>query len=973
MTIEHPQKKNNAEQGASITSDDRQFPLSSASGLDQQDHRTTLQLLNTIALSAHDAIILISPDNQVLSWNPAATEIFKYAAEEILGHSIGCLIPDDLQEEHQQMMHKLLLGKKVTFAQTRRLTKTGRLIEVAISLSPIRDAAGSIISVCAVLQDLGSRTRTELINKHAQAILQSSEDAIVSKNINGVVQSWNYAAERMFGYTAEEMIGQSMLKIFPPERVHEEIDILNRLRAGQTIEHFRTQRKHKSGRLLEVSVSISPVLDEYGQVIGASKIARDVSKLVEQDRILRQFEAIISASDDAIISKSLQGIVQSWNQAAERMFGYTAKEMIGQPMLKIFPEERWHEEDEILSKLAAGQRIEHFRTQRQHKDGHLVDISVTISPIFDEHGMIIGASKIARDISQLVTQERLSRQFEVIVESSDDAIISKSLDGIILSWNPGAERIFGYKSEEMVGQSIIMLFPDDKLEEEAMFFNQLIQGYKVNHFRTIRLHKSGRCIHVSVSLSPIYENGVVVGISKIARDITQDVFNQEQIWRQAYLDQLTGLPNRRNFLKLVSQQINSCRVSKHRFALFFIDLDNFKIFNDTYGHEFGDRILSHAAEVFKRSTRAADVVARLGGDEFVIMLPGVVDNFSLKRLSETLLHNLKAPVTINDVELSLSASIGISVFPDDGSEVKQLLQHADQAMYRAKHQGRNQSMFFCEMAANNLTNVHELLTELSLALERQQFSLHFQPIVDSTTMSIRKAEALLRWNHPELGMVPPDVFIPLAEKYGLIKGIGRWVVTEALHVLKHWTRKYGDDFQLSINKSPLQFLDYNESISHLHNSLRSFDVRGRNLIVEVTESFLLEHSEITDKILHAYNRMGVEIALDDFGTGYSSLAYLTRYSFSYLKIDRMFVNEISTSKRDLQLCKGVTTIAHELGMKIVSEGVENEDQVSVLKTIGTDYFQGYLFSKPLPLDEFERFMDQFSGNAAAMPSFDPVV
>ena len=476
-----------------------------------------------------------------------------------------------------------------------------------------------------------------------------------------------------------------------------------------------------------------------------------------------------------------------------------------------------------------------------------------------------------------------------------------------------------------------------------------------------------------MSLSPIYENGEVVGISKIARDITQDVFNQEQIWKQAYYDQLTGLPNRRNFLKLVAQQINSCRVSKHRFALFFIDLDNFKIFNDTYGHEFGDSILTHTAKIFQSCTRATDVVARLGGDEFVIMLPGIVDNFSLKRLADSVLRSLKAPVTINEVELSLSASIGISVYPDDGSDVKQLLQQSDQAMYRAKHQGRNQSMFYSEMAGSHLSNDHELLTELSLALERQQFSLHFQPIVDANTMSISKAEALLRWHHPELGMIPPDVFIPLAEKYGLIKSIGRWVVTEALRVLKHWTRKYGDDFQISINKSPLQFLDYNESISHLHNSLRSFDVRGRNLIVEVTESFLLEHSEITDKILHAYNRMGVEIALDDFGTGYSSLAYLTRYSFSYLKIDRVFVNELTNSKRDYHLCKGVATIAQELGMKVVSEGVENQDQVSLLKLIGTDYYQGYLFSRPLPCDEFEAFMDQFCQNAAAMPSFDPVV
>ncbi|MFW1678154.1 EAL and GGDEF domain-containing protein [Pontibacter sp. JAM-7] len=803
------------------------------------------------------------------------------------------------------------------------------------------------------------------------AVVASANDAIMVTSLDSVVSSWNPAAAELFGYVSAEMTGQSLRKIIPADLISEHQELLQNMLLGKRLVHHRTRRQHKDGSQLQVAITLSPIVNPHGLIVGASYIAQDISQQVAAEALQSHFQSIIETSEDAIISKSIDGIVQSWNQAAERMFGYKAEEMIGQPMLKIFPPERAHEEAEILAKLAAGKRVEHFRTQRQHKSGHLVEVSVTISPVFNEDGGIVGVSTIARDVTKLVTQERITRQFEVIVESSDDAIISKSLDGIVQSWNPGAERMFGYKTEEMVGQSIITLFPDDKLEEEAVFLGQIIQGRKINHFRTLRLHKSGRSIHVSVSLSPIYEDDRVVGISKIARDITQEVFTQEQIWKQAYMDQLTGLPNRRHFLKLMAQQINSSQMSKHRFALFFIDLDNFKIFNDTYGHDFGDQILSHVSEVFDRCTRATDTVARLGGDEFVIMLPGVLDNSGLERIAENILRNLKAPVRIDEIELSLSASIGVSVYPDDGKDSKVLLQQADQAMYQAKYHGRNQCMFFRNIQKSTNVDDHELLTELGMALERNEFSLHFQPIIDAGTVRIGKAEALLRWTHPKLGMIPPDVFIPLAERYGLIKSIGRWVVSEALRVLKLWTRKYGDDFQISINKSPLQFLDYHESINHLYNSLRSFDVRGRNLIVEVTESFLLDHSEITDKILNAYQEMGVEIAIDDFGTGYSSLAYLNRYSFSYLKIDRTFINGITESKRDFQLCKGIAMIAHELDMKIVAEGVETRDQMQLLNLIETDCYQGYLFSKPLPIAEFETFMQEFSATSALMPGFDP--
>jgi PAS domain S-box-containing protein len=354
------------------------------------------------------------------------------------------------------------------------------------------------------------------------SIVASADDAIISKDLSGTIASWNRAAERIFGYTEAEAIGQSIRLIIPPELQEEEEDVLRRVRAGEAITHYETVRMRKDGQRIHVSLTVSPIVTPEGRVIGASKIARDITERRRLERDARHFAAIVESSDDAVISKDLDGIIVSWNRAAERLFGYTAAEIIGRSVRLIIPEDRQSEEDQVLGAVRRGEIVDHFETVRVRKDGTSVPISLTVSPIRGAKGEVVGASKIVRDLRRVQRVERDALRLASIVDSSDDAIVSKDLNGIVTSWNAAAERMFGYTASEMVGQSIRRIIPDDRQREEDEVLSRIRRGERVDHYETIRRRKDGTFLPVSLTVSPIRgENGKVMGASKIARDISE--------------------------------------------------------------------------------------------------------------------------------------------------------------------------------------------------------------------------------------------------------------------------------------------------------------------------------------------------------------------------------------------------------------------------------------------------------------------
>ena len=666
---------------------------------------------------------------------------------------------------------------------------------------------------------------------------------------------------------------------------------------------------------------------------------------------------LIQTSDDAIITKSLDGRVLTWNPAAMRIFGYAAEEMVGQTILKLFPPDRLPEEETILAQLARGERIKHFRTQRLHKNGARLDISVSLSPIHDADGNIVAASKIARDVTEQVRTERDIAQYKALIDSSDDGIISKDLQGIIRTWNAGAQRIFGYTAGEAVGRHISLVFPRERLHEEEKLLKAVLGGESVRHFRSTRLTRDGRRIFASISLSPIKaESGEIIGFSKIVRDLTQELQQEQMLWRVVHFDSLTGLMSRTGIQNAADDLIRIAQVRHRSIAVMHCNLDGFAELNRRLSARVGDQLLMKVGQTLRESVREADDVGRSHADHFVVLLHGFTQPAAIPRTVAKIKAAIEAIDEVDGQPLQLSVSVGVAIYPDDGKSYATLIKRAEQATESAKLKGRGGAEFFSSLQGPDMPEDFFIVQGLNHALEAGQLHLEYQPIVDIRTGRPVKAEALLRWEHPTLGRVSPAVFIPLAEKYGIIRKLSRWVLRQALADLARWTSLFGMHFQVSINRSSHDFDDYEECHTEMREALHEFGLCGENLIVEITEHSLVGSTTVTEKILKAYQALGVPVAMDDFGTGYSSLDYLKRYPVNYLKIDKSFVDTLEYSSVEYQLCDGIISIARRLGLEVVAEGVENATQVEILRSLGAGFIQGYHYARPMRAAALEAFM-----------------
>lgn len=438
-------------------------------------------------------------------------------------------------------------------------------------------------------------------------------------------------------------------------------------------------------------------------------------------------------------------------------------------------------------------------------------------------------------------------------------------------------------------------------------------------------------------------------------DISERKNVEAQIFRLAHYDQLTGLPNRILFLDRFEQEIKKTRRNGSLIALMFLDLDRFKEVNDTLGHDMGDQLLKEAATRLASCVRAYDTVARMGGDEFTVILNNLDNQIVTERIAQNILDKLSEPFYLGGEVVYITTSIGISVYPLDGQEIDILLKNADQAMYAAKELGRNRYHYFTSsMQDEALVRMH-LSSDLRGAVAANQFHLYYQPIVDLRTKEVNKAEALIRWQHPTRGLVSPAEFIPIAEDTGIIIEIGDWVFNEAVNQVTKWL-KYNPEFQISINRSPVQFRSTHNHNMHWVNHLTARDLPGDCICIEITEGLLLDARDAVTHQLDSYADAGIQVAIDDFGTGYSSLAYLRKFTIDYVKIDKSFTNNIKPGSSDLVLCEAIIVMAHKLGKKVVAEGIETQEQMDLLMQAGCDFGQGYLFSRPVPAEAFERYV-----------------
>ncbi|MDO9165523.1 MAG: EAL domain-containing protein [Rhodoferax sp.] len=439
-------------------------------------------------------------------------------------------------------------------------------------------------------------------------------------------------------------------------------------------------------------------------------------------------------------------------------------------------------------------------------------------------------------------------------------------------------------------------------------------------------------------------------------DITDRKRSEALVWQQAHFDALTGLPNRNMLRDRLEQEIKKSRRDGLQLACLFIDLDHFKEVNDTLGHDSGDLLLIEAARRIRDCVREADTVARMGGDEFTVILTEVADVTSIERILQKLLQALEAVFELGNERVFVSASIGITMYPLDATEIEDLFKNADQALYVAKGAGRNRFSFFTPALQEAAQMRVRLANDLRGGLVHQQFKVVYQPIVELATGAVHKAEALIRWHHPTRGLVSPADFIPIAEASGLIVDIGDWVFRQAAHQVKAWRAALDPGFQISVNKSPVQFHQRGGSHTSWDRQLQAMGLPGESIVVEITEGLLLDtSSSVADQLLELRDA-GIQVSLDDFGTGYSSLSYLQKFDIDFIKIDQSFVRHLIADSTDLALCNAIIVMAHALGIKVIAEGVETPLQRDLLVAAGCDYAQGYLFSRPISAPDFEAFV-----------------
>jgi len=550
-------------------------------------------------------------------------------------------------------------------------------------------------------------------------------------------------------------------------------------------------------------------------------------------------------------------------------------------------------------------------------------------------------------------------KFRGVLESSAHGVLLCNQQGDIVLLNPAILRMTGYREEELLGQQIEILIPAQFTrhhEHRNRYIKSPDSRLMGGGIDLYLRHKSGSETPVDISLSPVEVAGGTM-VAAMVQDIAERKSSEEKILHQAHFDNLSGLPNRFLSLDRLAQLIVDAERNDDLVAVLFLDLDDFKKINDSLGHEAGDKLLVEAASRLNDVVRSGDTVGRLGGDEFIILLGNLDTAADARPIAENIINNFRKAFRIDERELMMTISVGIAVFPTDGNNASELLRNADSAMYHSKDLGRNTYTYFTDEMNRDISRRFSLEEQMHGALERGEFEVFYQPQINLTTNKIMGAEALLRWNNPALGQVSPVEFIPIAEQTGLIIAIGQFVLQQALSQTAQWRQEKHKDFRIAVNLSPRQFRDV-ELIPSIEEAIAKYCVPSHCLEMEITEGVLMSgHSYINDA-LTALSQLGVNIAMDDFGTGYSSLSYLRNYPFNVLKVDRSFVNDIIVDEADRELTNAAIAMAHALKLKVVAEGIETSEQLAALKEMDCDYGQGYLFSRPVPANEFTELLNK---------------
>jgi len=897
-----------------------------------------------------------------LAVNEAACRQYGFSAQDFLTMTMADIWPEEDVPDRLQATAKLIPGPAIW----RHRKKNGAIIDVEMVAHDLH--FHGIEAELVAARDVTERKKAEETTQRLASIVECSDDAIIGKNTDGVITNWNRAAEKMYGYTTAEAVGRDLSLVFPPEKRAELPAIMERILSGKSIVGLETQRLTKAGSLLDVSASISPIKDATGRVTGASAIDRDITLRKRSEEQLDLQSAALEAAANAIVITDYEGTIVWVNRAFTIMTGYDKDEVLGKStrMLKSGEQSESYYAD-LWSTISSG-KVWQGEIVNRRKDGTTYTEEMTITPVARD--VSNPANRYFVAIKQDITKRKRSEEALLFKNALLEAQAETTIDGILAVDESHhivlANKQFGLqfdipdellstKDDRIVLQQMI-----DRVENPDGFVERVKYLYSHKDEKTrdeFRL-KNGKTFD-RYSAPLIDSRMQYCGRIWYFRDITDRKVAEERIQYLAYYDALTGLPNRTLLQDRLTKTLAGARRQKDKVALLFLDLDGFKNINDSLGHPIGDLLLQEVAERLKRWGREKDTIARLGGDEFLIMLTDVKDVPDVAVAAERLMDVMTPDFVVQGHPLSIGCCIGISIFPEHGADVETLISRADAAMYSAKEYGRNNFRFFTEDMNTQVVERLTLENSLRSALQNKELFLMYQPQMDVATGRITGLEALLRWQHPGLGLVPPDKFIRIAENSGLIVPIGEWVLRTACAQAEKWQAEGLPAVTVAVNVSALQFRQ--EGFCGLvRKVLQETGLEPRYLELEITESLLLANADLMLSVIQELKAMGLTLAIDDFGTGYSSFAYLRQFRVSKLKIDRLFVRDVAVNPDDAAITAAIISMAKSLNLKVIAEGVEDEAQLSFLRAHQCDEIQGYYFSKPLEVD---KVADRLRGNA----------
>jgi diguanylate cyclase (GGDEF)-like protein/PAS domain S-box-containing protein len=786
----------------------------------------------------------------------------------------------------------------------------------------------------------------------SQELLNLIQDGVYCTDDGGRYIYANPAALRQVGYHLDELTRLGIPDLVCPEQQPLLPEHMARMRAGELLTSEWTLVRKDGGRFhAEISTRRLPTGGYLAIVRDITERRQAEAVLLEQQAIYR---AIVETPAAGFWLADTTGRLLEVNEYYARLTGYSREELLTMRITDLEAKESAAETAAHIE-LLLRQGYDRFRTLHRHKDGRSLPVEIVTTLRQDIAGGRIFV--FIEDIAEKIRDEEQRQIAATVLATIDQAVVVTDAANRILAANPALTRITGYTLDELRGKDP-KVFASGRHDKD--FYRAMWQALETDGRWEGEIwdrKKSGE-IYAKWQTINVLRNadGAISQYISVFADITEKKRSEELIWHQANFCPLTELPNRRMFNDRLAQEIRKSHRNGERFALLYLDLDHFKEINDTLGHSMGDLLLCEAAKRLSSCVREADTVARLGGDEFTILLSDLRSGTTVERIIAAIQQAFSQPFQLGSETAFVTPSIGVTFFPDDATDAENLLKNADQAMYAAKQQGRNGYRYYTQGMQEQAQFRMRQLRDLRRAIANGEFRVHYQPIVDLADRRIRKAEALVRWQHPERGLIAPGEFIALAEESGLIGDIGNWVFEEAARQVRQWRDRYQPGFQISVNKSPLQFRQNDGGKTDWPIRLQELGLPGDSIVVEITETSLVEDNQATESKLLGFRDHGIQVALDDFGTGYSSLAYLRRFDIDYIKIDRSFVRPMTAESDELALCEAIIVMAHRLGIKVVAEGVETPQQHELLRAAGCDYAQGYLFSRPVPADEFERLL-----------------